>query len=127
MDLSAVVRLLENSSVDKIILIFCLVITCAMIALAFFVVKSNTNTVKNNTSAFKELTTFLQKITTNQALHDQRMKSDINEVRNYLSRVDDCVAGVREDVNAIQRDMATKTELQDVHKTVSIIQGRLER
>lgn len=127
MDLSAVVRLLESASVDKIILIFCLVITCAMIALAFFVVKSNTNTVKNNTTAFKELTTFLQKITTNQALHDQRMKSDIIEVRSDLSHVEDCVAGVREDVNSIQRDMATKTELQDVHKTVSIIQGRLER
>lgn len=120
MDVSTLIKLLADTPTDKIVLIFCLVITSAMIGFAFFV-------VKNNTSAFKELTAFLQKITTNQALHDQRMKSDISEVRSDLSRVDDCVAGVREDVNDIQRNMATKAELQDVHKTVSIIQGRLDR
>lgn len=120
MDLSTAIKLLAETPTDKIILIFCLIITSAMIGLLFYV-------VKNNTNAFKELTAFLQKITTNQALHDQRMKSDIIEVRSDLSHVEDCVAGVRHDVNDIQKNMATKSEVQDIHKTVSIIQGRLER
>lgn len=124
MDIVSIVNLLSNVPTDKIVSLFCLVIVSVG---GFWV-------LKNNTSAINGLTDTLKIIVTNQQLHEERNKSDFKSVNialdnndKHISRVEQDVVSVREDVNDVKAHMATKDDLQDVSKTVSMIQGKIDK